>query len=86
MGSFGGAYAAWLFDYLDGSTALGLGCLSFVLGLRMFIGRWEKGQKRWWMDWNRAGEGLERDVTVRYISREMKSYSQILPEIPYNSA
>jgi len=33
-----------------------------MLGLRWFIARWEKGKKKWWMDWDRAGEGLERDI------------------------
>ncbi|KIJ49553.1 hypothetical protein M422DRAFT_225376 [Sphaerobolus stellatus SS14] len=62
MASIGGAYAGWLFGYAGSSTAIGLGALGFVVGLRWFIARWEKGKRRWWQDWNRAGEGLERDL------------------------
>lgn len=71
--SFGGlgiAWAGWagqlgLYDIgMQVETALGVGLLSTVVGVRWAVGRFERAKKRWWQDWNRVGEGLERDLRV----------------------
>ncbi|EEB91451.1 hypothetical protein MPER_10184 [Moniliophthora perniciosa FA553] len=46
----------------DPATALGLALLTAVAGVRWGQGKWEKAKKRWWEDWDRVGDGLERDV------------------------
>ncbi|KAJ2928629.1 hypothetical protein H1R20_g8487, partial [Candolleomyces eurysporus] len=43
-------------------TAMGVGALTAVASVRWAVGRWEKGKKKWWQDWRRVGEGLERDL------------------------
>jgi len=58
----GSAYVSWLLDYVSSATATGTGILGSVLVLRWFVARWEKGKRQWWQDWNRAGQGLERDI------------------------
>lgn len=30
-------------------------------------GEWEKARRRWWRDWDRVGQGLERDIRVRDV-------------------
>ncbi|KAF8513150.1 hypothetical protein BU17DRAFT_53578, partial [Hysterangium stoloniferum] len=65
LGSWGSVYAAWLFDIIAPSTALGLGSLGSVLVLRWFIGKWDNAKTRWWQDWARVGEGLGSDLQVR---------------------
>ena len=64
MGSVGGSYAGWFTAWITPATAVGLGALGFIVGLRWFVGRWEKGKTRWWEDWHRVGNGLERDIKV----------------------
>ncbi|KAF9529237.1 hypothetical protein CPB83DRAFT_765399 [Crepidotus variabilis] len=49
---------------MDASTALGVGALTAVGGIRWGVGTWEKAKKRWWQDWTRVGQGLERDLKV----------------------
>lgn len=49
---------------VDATTSIGLGMLTAVAGIRWGVGRWEKAKKMWWADWNRIGEGLERDLVV----------------------
>jgi hypothetical protein len=46
-------------------TAMGVGALTAVASVRWAVGRWERGKKKWWQDWRRVGEGLERDLRVR---------------------
>ncbi|ESK96639.1 hypothetical protein Moror_6859 [Moniliophthora roreri MCA 2997] len=46
----------------DPATALGFGLLTAAVGVRWGQGRWEKAKKRWWEDWDRVGDGLERDI------------------------
>ena len=45
-------------------TALGVGMLGAIVGVRWAVGRWEKAKRRWWKDWDRVGGGLERDLKV----------------------
>lgn len=52
---------------LDAGTAMGVGLLSAVVGVRWAVGKWERSKKRWWEDWNRVGHGLGRDLRVSSI-------------------
>ncbi|RDB25154.1 hypothetical protein Hypma_007665 [Hypsizygus marmoreus] len=47
---------------LDAGTAMGVGLLGAVAGMRWAAGKWERSKMRWWEDWNRVGEGLGRDL------------------------
>jgi hypothetical protein len=49
---------------MDAGTAVGVGILSAVASIRWAVGKWEKSKKRWWQDWSRVGEGLDRDLKV----------------------
>lgn len=49
---------------MDAGTAIGVGMLSGVASIRWAVGKWEKSKKRWWQDWSRVGEGLDRDLKV----------------------
>jgi hypothetical protein len=49
---------------MEPSTAIGVGALVAVASIRWSIESWEKARKRWWQDWRRVGEGLERDLKV----------------------
>lgn len=64
LGSSAAVYTGWFSQYLIGYDALGLGALAIVVVLRLFIRSWDKAQSKWWADWDRAGQGLERDVKV----------------------
>jgi hypothetical protein len=75
FGSGSSAYAAWLFDTIEPSTALGLGSLGFILALRWFVGKWDKIKTRWWQDWVRVGGGLGSDLHVRFIILNCMPYS-----------
>ena len=46
---------------------MGFGTLGTVAGLRWLVGNWEKGRLRWWEDWRRVSDGLERDLKVRPV-------------------
>lgn len=50
---------------LDTGTAIGVGVLSALTGVRWAVGKWERSKKRWWEDWTRVGDGLGRDIKVR---------------------
>jgi hypothetical protein len=50
---------------MDAGTAVGAGMLTALLSIRWGVGRWEKGKKRWWQDWVRVTDGLDRDLKVR---------------------
>ena len=56
------AYSAWMWNYVDSTTAVGGGVLGVLLVLRWAVGHWEKAKKEWWGDWRRVGDGLERDI------------------------
>ncbi|OSD07093.1 hypothetical protein PYCCODRAFT_1431273 [Trametes coccinea BRFM310] len=72
LGGFGVAWSGWASELglmggfinvgMGTETATGVGLLGAVLGVRWAVGRWEKAKKRWWKDWDRVGEGLERDL------------------------
>lgn len=76
VGGAGIGWAGWLgwllgsgegllgFIGMDAGTAMGVGMLSVVASIRWAVGRWEKSKLRWWQDWARVGEGLERDLKV----------------------
>ena len=62
-------WVEWLmpsFVSMDASTLMGAGGLISVLGLRWAVGHWEKAKKRWWDDWKRIYDGLERDLKVSF--------------------
>ncbi|CDO69212.1 hypothetical protein BN946_scf185042.g114 [Trametes cinnabarina] len=75
LGLFGG-----LIDVgMNTETALGVGLLGAAVGVRGAVGRWEKAKKRWWKDWDRVGEGLERDLKVT-LTRTMDEHVVLVPE------
>lgn len=49
---------------MDAGTAMGVGILTALASIRWAIGSWEKSKKRWWQDWVRTVEGLDRDLKV----------------------
>lgn len=63
---------------LDPGTAIGVGVLSAVASVRWAVGRWEKSKKRWWQDWTRVGEGLDRDLRVRFSILTRCAVTQVL--------
>ena len=75
LGGLGIAWAGWaehlgILGDLVGSgmqveSAIGAGMLVSVAGIRWMVARWEKAKKKWWRDWDRVGQGLERDLKVR---------------------
>ena len=74
LGGFGIAWAGWATELqlfgglvdigMSTETALGVGMLSAAVGLRWAVGRWEKAKRQWWKNWDRIGQGLERDLKV----------------------
>ncbi|TFK23943.1 hypothetical protein FA15DRAFT_670029 [Coprinopsis marcescibilis] len=46
---------------------MAVGALSAVASIRWAVGQWEKGKKKWWEDWHRVGEGLDRDLRVSSV-------------------
>ncbi|KAG7098830.1 hypothetical protein E1B28_000734 [Marasmius oreades] len=68
----GFTWAAWLatittfhlplLGTIESTTALGLGLLSLTVGVRITQSHVEKAKKRWWADFDRVSEGLDRDV------------------------
>ena len=48
-------------------TAAAAGLFAAAAGVRWAVGGWERARRRWWRDWNRVGEGLERDLKVRRV-------------------
>ncbi|OSX66127.1 hypothetical protein POSPLADRAFT_1131337 [Postia placenta MAD-698-R-SB12] len=67
-GGMGIAWTGWAgqLGILDMSmqpeTALGIGMLGAIAGVRWAIGRFEGAKRKWWKDYNRVGEGLERNL------------------------
>lgn len=69
----GGASVAWagwagqlgILDFAtQGETVIGVGMLGAVVGVRWAVGRFERAKKKWLSDYDRVGEGLERDLRV----------------------
>ncbi|KAI0645917.1 hypothetical protein C8Q79DRAFT_1071559 [Trametes meyenii] len=89
LGGFGVAWVGWagelglaggLIDVgMSMETATGVGMLGAVLGVRWAVGRWEKAKTRWWKDWDRVGEGLERDLKVT-LDRTMDQHVVLVAE------
>lgn len=52
---------------MDAGTAMGVGMLTAVAGVRWAVGRWEKAKLRWWEDWERIAQGLGRDLRVWFL-------------------
>ncbi|TFK44342.1 hypothetical protein BDQ12DRAFT_672816 [Crucibulum laeve] len=52
---------------LEPGTAIGVGLLSAVASVRWAVGKWEKSKKKWWKDWHRVGEGLDRDLRTTIV-------------------
>ena len=75
LGGLGVAWAGWATELqllggmidvgMGTETAVGTGMLGAALGVRWAVGRWERAKGKWWKDWDRVGEGLERDLKVR---------------------
>lgn len=59
-------------------TGLGAGAIFALLGIRWAMGRWQKAKKRWWEDWRRVGEGLDRDVNET-ISKVLRDQATVVP-------
>ncbi|KAG7446332.1 uncharacterized protein BT62DRAFT_1075912 [Guyanagaster necrorhizus] len=58
----GGSESVIEFLGVDVGTAMGAGALITLLGVRWGVGHWEKAKQRWWEDWHRVVDGLERDL------------------------
>ncbi|KAK0461317.1 uncharacterized protein EV420DRAFT_1531519 [Desarmillaria tabescens] len=58
----GGSESVIGFLGVDAGTAMGAGALVALLGVRWGVGHWEKAKQRWWEDWHRVVDGLERDL------------------------
>lgn len=63
VGSGEGLFAS-LGMTMEPATAMGVGALTAVASIRWAVGRWEKGKRKWWEDWRRIGDGLDRDLRV----------------------
>ncbi|KAF9452738.1 hypothetical protein P691DRAFT_783294 [Macrolepiota fuliginosa MF-IS2] len=50
---------------MDPTTGIGVGLLGAAASVRWAVGKWEKEKRKWWADWERIGQGLERDLKVR---------------------
>ncbi|KAH8828272.1 hypothetical protein DL96DRAFT_1798351 [Flagelloscypha sp. PMI_526] len=75
FGSFvGGGSIAWVgwIGWLSSigveqlGTALGLGALTSLLGLRFVLTRWSKAKQNWWSDWKRIQNGFRRDLQASF--------------------
>lgn len=45
-------------------TVAGVGMFGASAGIWWMVGRWERAKRRWWKDWERVGNGMERDLKV----------------------
>ncbi|CAA7261738.1 unnamed protein product [Cyclocybe aegerita] len=68
---------------MDAGTAVGVGMLSAVAGIRWGVGKWEKAKKRWWQDWERVGKGLDRDLKAT-LHRTMRQQVVVLADAACN--
>ncbi|KAI0766512.1 hypothetical protein BC629DRAFT_1583679 [Irpex lacteus] len=88
MSGLGIAWAGWaehlgIVGDLVGSgmqveTAVGAGMLVCAVGVRWMVGRWERAKRRWWRDWERVGEGLERDLKAT-LNRTVSAQVTVIP-------
>ncbi|OBZ70860.1 hypothetical protein A0H81_09080 [Grifola frondosa] len=85
FGGLGVAWAGWAgqlgaFQFGMGlETAVGAGMLGAAVGIRWAVGSWEKAKKAWWRDWDRVGEGLERDLRAT-LTRTIDEHVVVVPE------
>jgi len=56
---------------LEPGTAIGIGAFTALAGTRWAVSIWEKAKRKWWKDWARVSEGLERDLAVSYTFLSM---------------
>ncbi|EFI28152.1 hypothetical protein CC1G_14179 [Coprinopsis cinerea okayama7 len=68
---------------LDPNTAMAVGALSAVTSIRWAVGRWEKGKRKWWADWQRVAEGLDRDLRSA-LHRNFKDRVSLLAQTSSN--
>ncbi|KAI0690525.1 hypothetical protein BC835DRAFT_175068 [Cytidiella melzeri] len=88
MGGLGLAWAGWAEHLgvlgglvgtgMETETAAGVGMLVAALGIRWMVGLWEKAKRRWWRNWDRVGEGLERDLKVT-VGRTVNERVTVIP-------
>jgi hypothetical protein len=64
LASAAGGYGLWFEQLLVPETALAVGLLGSVVGMRWTQRAWERARKEWWRNWRRVGEGLEDDLKV----------------------
>ena len=58
-----GSYGAGM----EVESAASVGMLGAAIGVRWAVGKWERAKRKWWKDWDRVGEGLERDLRVCFL-------------------
>ncbi|KZT10701.1 uncharacterized protein LAESUDRAFT_721067 [Laetiporus sulphureus 93-53] len=79
------AWAGWagqlgIFDMaMQLETAIGAGMLAAVAGVRWAVGRFERAKKKWWKDYDRIGQGLERDLRTT-LDQTLNERVLIIPE------
>ncbi|KAF8635207.1 hypothetical protein AX17_003983 [Amanita inopinata Kibby_2008] len=73
------AFASTLNLGIDPSTAVGLGVLGTLVSVRWAVGKWERAKKRWWEDWVRVCQGLERDLKAT-LDKVMKERVTVVAE------
>ena len=87
ISGFGIAWAGWAGQLgllgvyglgLETESAVGLGLLTASVGVRWAVGRWERAKRRWWKDWDRVGQGLERDLKVSLLLLLSHSFTHAL--------
>ncbi|KAH9858968.1 hypothetical protein C2E23DRAFT_872949 [Lenzites betulinus] len=89
LGGLGFAWAGWVSELglaggfinvgMGAETAVGAGMLGAALGVRWAVARWDRARKRWWKDWDRVCEGLDRDLKTA-LTRTMDEHVAIVPE------
>ncbi|KAH9935690.1 uncharacterized protein B0H18DRAFT_1207244 [Fomitopsis serialis] len=68
LGGAGVAWAGWagqlgIIDMaMQTETVIGMGMLGAAAGVRWAVGRFERAKSKWLKDYDRVGEGLERDL------------------------
>ena len=57
-----------------------MGIIGVVAGLRWSVSRWEKAKGGFWVDWEREGKGLERDLAVCFSLSDSEPQMILLTE------